>query len=115
MRFLADENFDNRILAALRRRRPGLDVLRIQDTGLIGAEDPQVLALAARENRIVLTHDVATMPDYAYERIEAGAAMPGVIEVPRQMPIGEAIEELSLILEASEADDWDNLVVYLPL
>jgi len=49
VRFLADENFDNRILAGLRRRLPALDVLRVQDAGLIGAEDPEILAWAARK------------------------------------------------------------------
>jgi len=115
VRFLADENLDNRILAGLRRRQPAADILRVQDAGLIGAEDPEVLAWAATENRILLTHDAATIPDYAYERIEAGLAMPGVIEVPRQLPIGQAIEELLLVIEASQPADWDGLVTYLPL
>jgi hypothetical protein len=41
--------------------------------------------------------------------------MPGVIEVPRQMPIRQAIAELLLVIEASQAEDWDNLVIYLPV
>jgi Domain of unknown function (DUF5615) len=115
LRFLADENFDNRILAGLRRRKPEADVLRAQDAGLLGAEDPRVLAFAAEERRILLTHDAATVPEYAYERVRAGEAMPGVIEVPFQMPIGEAIEEILLVMEASRPEDWANLVLYLPL
>ena len=115
MRFLADENFDNRILAGLRRRLPALDILRVQDAGLVGAEDPEILAWAAEEDRILLTHDAATVPDFAYERIRAGAAMPGVLEVPFDMPIGQAIEELLLVMEASRPEDWSNRVIYLPL
>jgi Domain of unknown function (DUF5615) len=49
VRLLADENFDNRILARLRRRLPALDILRVQDVGLVGAEDPEILAWAAEE------------------------------------------------------------------
>lgn len=115
MRFLADENIDNRILAGLRRRLPALDIVRVQDVGLIGAEDPKVLSWAAREDRILLTHDVATVPDFAYERIAAGSGMPGVLEVPFDMPIGQAIEELLLVIEASRPEDLSNQVVYLPL
>jgi hypothetical protein len=115
VRFLADENFDNRILAGLRRRLPAVDVLRVQDAGLIGAEDPVVLAWAAEDGRILLTHDAATIPAYAYERVGGGVAMPGVIEVPFQMPIGEAIEELLLVVETSRPEDLENLVLYLPL
>lgn len=91
MRFLIDENFDNRILAGLLRRRPKLDAVRVQDAGLIGAEDPVILAWAAAEGRVLLTHDIATIPPFAYERVLAGDAMPGVIEVPFQMPVGDAI------------------------
>ena len=115
MRFLTDENFDNRILTGLRRRRPALDILRVQDTGLIGAEDPVILAWAAEDGRVLLTHDVATVPPFAYERVLSGVAMPGVIEVPRQMPIGEAIEELLLIADESQPSDLESQVIYLPL
>jgi len=114
VRFLTDENFDNRILTGLRRRFPRLDIIRIQDSGLLGAEDPEILAWAAEEDRIVLTHDAATMPAYAYQRVQVGAKMPGVIEVPRAMPIAQAIEEIALLLELSRPREWENQVVYLP-
>ena len=46
MRFLADEDFDNRILRGLMRRSLDIDIVRIQDTHLSGADDPTVLAWA---------------------------------------------------------------------
>jgi Domain of unknown function (DUF5615) len=115
LRFLTDENFDNRILAGLRRRRPAVDILRVQDSGLYGAEDPVVLAWAAGDGRVLLTHDTATIPPFAYERVLTGLVMPGVIEVPFQMPIGEAIEELLLIVDEGQPADLENQVLYLPL
>jgi hypothetical protein len=42
------------------------------------ADDPDVLAGAAENNRIVLTHDRATMSDDAYARVAAGERMAGV-------------------------------------
>ncbi len=67
MRFLADENFDNHILEGVRRENPDIDVVRVQDTEIYEADDPIVLEWAAKENRILLTHDVRTMSRYAYE------------------------------------------------
>src|SRR5258705_5543142 len=61
-KFLADANFDLVILAAAKRREPGLDFQTAQDTGLAGLEDPHVLAVAARGGRAFFTHDVRTMP-----------------------------------------------------
>nr|WP_019498087.1 DUF5615 family PIN-like protein [Pseudanabaena sp. PCC 6802] len=71
MKFLADENFDNTIVRGLLRRKPDIDIVRVQDVGLSGKDDPTVLAWAAQENRILLTHDVATITHYAYERLSA--------------------------------------------
>ena len=77
MKFAADENFDNDILRGLFRVLPNLDMVRVQDAGLSGVEDPEVLEWCARENRILLTHDVRTITKFAYDRLEAGLAMPG--------------------------------------
>jgi hypothetical protein len=80
-----------------------------------GADDPAVLEWAAREGRVLLTHDVATMTRYAYERVRAGKPMPGVFEVGRTAPIGLAIEEILLIVRYSLEDEWEGQVRYLPL
>ena len=61
LRLLADENFNNHLIRGLFRQNPLLDLVRIQDIGLSGADDPTVLDWAAQENRILLTHDVNTI------------------------------------------------------
>ena len=83
----ADENFNNDIVRGLLRRKPNLDIVRLQEAGLSGANDPSVLEWAAQEGRILLTHDVSTMTRYAYDRIRAGTRMPGIFEVSRDLPI----------------------------
>jgi hypothetical protein len=47
IRFLSDEDFNRRILRGLRRRLPALDVVRVQDVGLIARPDTEVLEWAA--------------------------------------------------------------------
>ena len=115
VRFLADENFDHRIVNGLQRRVPNLDITTVQQVGLRTLDDPTVLEWAAREGRILLTHDLATMKDFAYERVVAGVPMPGVFEIPEHLPIAVAIQDLLLIAGASEPDDWKDAVRYLPL
>ena len=63
IRLAADENFNNNIVRGLLRRNPNLDIVRIQDVGLSGTDDPTVLKWTAREERILLTHDVSALPD----------------------------------------------------
>lgn len=68
VKFLADENFDHKTLAGLKRREPDLDILAVQEVGLREVDDPQVLDWAARQERIVVTHDVSILADFAYRR-----------------------------------------------
>ncbi|MBI2941698.1 MAG: DUF5615 family PIN-like protein [Chloroflexi bacterium] len=86
IRLAIDENFNNDVVRGLLRQKPELDLVRVQDVGLAGADDPTVLEWAAREGRILLTHDVTTITRYAYERIQVGLPMPGVFEVAPTMP-----------------------------
>ena len=116
IRFLADENFNGRILRGLLRRIPHLDVVRAQDVeATCGAEDPMLLEWAAEQERVLLTHDVSTMGRHAYRRLVAGLRMPGVFEVSDELPVGVAIEELMLIARASQPGEWEGQVRYLPL
>ncbi|WP_228015825.1 DUF5615 family PIN-like protein [Leptolyngbya ectocarpi] len=63
LKLLADENLDNTIIRGLLRRNPSIDIARVQDVALSGKDDPTVLAWAAQEQRVLLTHDVATIPN----------------------------------------------------
>lgn len=115
LRFLSDENLNGDIIRGLLLRNPHLDLLRVQDVGLLEADDPEVLAWAAENNRILLTHDRATMPDFAYERILAQQEMPGMLVVNDSTPIRHMIDELLLLNECSMQEEWSGLVLYLPL
>jgi hypothetical protein len=76
---LVDEDFNHDLVRGLLRRSPGTDLARVQDVGLRGATDDAVLARAGLEGRVVLTHDMATLIARAYERVQSGQSMPGVI------------------------------------
>jgi hypothetical protein len=115
LKLASDENLNNNIVRGLLRKKPDLDIVRIQDAGLIGADDPTVLEWAARENRVLITHDVATVTRYAYERLEAGLAMPGVFEVDLFAPMGQVIEDILLLAEFSFGGEWEGRIGYIPL
>jgi hypothetical protein len=115
VKLLADENFRGAIIRGLLRRRPDLDLVRVFDVGLGEDDDPTVLAWAAQEGRLVLTHDAATLIGSAYERVAAGLPMPGIIEARQELHIGVVIEDLLLIVDASREGEWEGQVLYLPL
>lgn len=89
--------------------------MRIQDVGLSGADDSVVLEWAATEGRVLLTHDVSTVPKIAYEQVKAGKPMPGVFVVGREVAIWLAVEDILLTTECSLENEWEGQVRYLPL
>jgi Domain of unknown function (DUF5615) len=115
MKFLADENFDNKIVRGILRRNPDIDIVTVRSVGLSGKDDPTVLAWAAQEKRILLTHDVATITHYAYERLATSQPMAGVIEVIFDTQIGKAIEDILLIYSCSLENELEGQIYYLPL
>jgi hypothetical protein len=115
LRLAADENLTNGIIRGLMRHGVQAEIVRVQDAGLSGADDPGVLAWAAAEGRILITHDSHTVPLYANQRTNAGLRMPGVFIVPRSLSVGQAIEDLLLLCECSSAAEWEGIVFYLPL
>jgi hypothetical protein len=115
LRLLADENFNGRILRALLRQIPDLDVVRAQDTSLSGADDQTLLQFAADESRILVTHDVETLVGYAWERVRSGMAMPGVIVALTDRPLGQVIEDLEVLILASQPEEMEAQIRFLPL
>ena len=114
VRLAADENFRRPIVEGLLRRRPDLDVVFVQTAGPAGEHDPVVLDWAAREARVMLTHDRKTVPRYAYERIARGQPMSGVVVVDSRYPVGRAIEDILLLLECTFDEEWRDQVFFVP-
>ncbi len=110
---LIDENFNHRILRGVRLRIRRLDSVVAQSAGLGGADDALVLSWAAEQGRVIVTHDRQTLPKFAYDRVRSNQRMPGVIVVGDEMPIGRAIEDLTIYLECGSPQDFENFVLFL--
>lgn len=115
LRLLADENFSNDIVRGVLRRHPLIDLVRAQDVGLGNTDDPIILEWAAREGRLVLTHDANTMPGYAKDRIAADQPMAGLFVVSQKASLAAIIDDLLLLAECSDTSEWNNQVIFLPL
>jgi predicted nuclease of predicted toxin-antitoxin system len=114
-RFLADHDFNERILRGLERREPTVEIVRAREVSLHERPDAEVLGYAAAHQLITLSHDVNTMPAAAYARMAAGQTMQGLILVRQRRPYRRTIENLVLIAVASEAEEWIDIVRFLPL
>lgn len=114
IRFQADADLDHDIVAAVRRREPTVDFASAADGGVIGLLDPEVLEIAARAGRILITHDRRTMPGHFRDRVASGHSSPGVFIVSQFEPIGPVVEVLMMVWSASNAEEWQNQVFIYP-
>ena len=111
----ADEDFDNRVVRGVLRKEPNMNLIRVQDAGLSGACDPKVLEWAAREGRVLFSHDANTMIKYAKRRLEKGLFMPGLFIAPRVLPTGDVVEDVLLVATLSLDGEYEGQIRFLPL
>ncbi len=69
--FQADADLNQIIVRAILRQEPALDFQSSTAARLKGLTDQEVLALAAQQERILVTHDRKTMPSVNFPLIRS--------------------------------------------
>jgi hypothetical protein len=115
-RFLLDENLSPRLKVAILRLNPDIDVLRVNDPGTPpnGTPDPQLLDYLESSQRILITANRASMPAHLAAYWAADRHIPGLFWVRPRTPIGRLAQEIFLLWEASEAEEWIDRVDWIP-
>jgi hypothetical protein len=114
VRFLADADLNKAIVIGVLRREPSLDFLTAGAAGLSGMKDLEVFSLATEQQRVLVTHDVGTMPTHFQTFRRAGKHSAGVFLVSQSLDVGRAIDEILLVWQASEASEWHDRLQWLP-
>src|SRR5450755_2604252 len=114
IRFLADASLHDAIVTGCLRREPTIDFISAHQAKLEGISDAEVLALATRQNRILVTSDLRTVPDHFGDFLEANGQCAGVFLVKQRARLADVIDAIVLIWSASDADEWKIRVVEVP-
>jgi len=114
IKFLADVNLSAAIVEAVLRLEPSIDFRSHRIAGPDRKADPEVLRIAAGSGRLLVTHDQNTMPAH-FRRFVLQQNSPGIIVIPQRMRVKFVAEDLLLMWAASDPDEWENRVIYLPL
>lgn len=114
IRFQADADIRQQIVLAVRRLEPSIDFASAADSKLIGTADPHILDFAAREGRVLVTHDRRTMIEHFRNHLEQGKLSPGVFLVSQFAATSAVAEALVMVWSASEITDWENQLRHLP-
>ena len=114
IRFLADADLNHYIVTGTCLREPAIDFLSAANAALEGLSDTEVLAVAARQNRILVSHDKSSMPLHFAQFVAEGRISPGVFLVPQRADVRSVIESLVLIWSASSWTDWFGQIHHIP-
>ncbi|HLX06791.1 MAG TPA: DUF5615 family PIN-like protein [Thermoanaerobaculia bacterium] len=102
------------ILLAVARQEPAVDFRSAAEAGLVALADKEVLAFAAEAGRVLVSHDLKTMPRHFGEFVQSSQS-PGALLIPQRLPVPEAAEQLIMIWAASDPEEWVNRICVLPL
>jgi hypothetical protein len=61
-----------------------------------------------------LSHDFKTMREHFYRFFESRKS-PGVILIPQALATGHAVDEMGIAWLCSDAAEFENRIIYLPL
>jgi hypothetical protein len=110
VKFQADNDLRRAIVRGVLRRQPRID---FRHAPLAGVDDLTVLHLATQESRLLVSHDVTTMP-VVFAEYRRTRHSPGVLLVPQVWPLADTIEQLVVVWDVSEAEEWVDRICYLP-
>ncbi len=114
IQFQADADLNQAIVTGVIRRQPKISFQTATQAALEGVKDPEVLALSAKQQRILVTHDRRTMPTEFAEFMVSNQSA-GVLIVSRKIALEIVIEELILIWSVSSTEEWINRIAKTPL
>ncbi len=114
IRYQADADLNQAIVTGVLRREPAIDFQTAFEAKLEGIKGPEVLAIAAQQGRVLVSHDRKTMPLEVAKFITKNQS-PGIIIVSRKLSLEVIIDELMLIWAASVAEKWVDRIAKLPL
>ena len=117
IRYLPDEHVPPAYRLALASRARDLPAWRIGDPGAPprGTPDPEVLRWCQMNGFTLVTNNRKSMPRHLTDHLARGGHVPGIFVLSPTLGPGQATEELALIAELSDEDEFRDLIVYLPL
>ena len=116
IRFLLDENLSPDLKISLLRLNPQLDILRVgePDAPPLGTLDPEILDYVESSQRLLVTNNRRSMPKHLQNHWDKGGHIWGLLWLRPSANLKIWVEELYLIWEASEAEEWLDRVDWIP-
>ncbi len=115
--YLIDENTTPALADQLRRRQPALEVVCVGDEGAPpkGTLDPEILQWIETHGFTLVTRNRKSMPEHLHQHLVIGQHIPGILTLRPKASLGEVIEDLLMIGELADADEYQDHLIHIPL
>jgi hypothetical protein len=80
-----------------------------------GTLDPDLLLWCEANDFVLVTNNRKSMPVHLQDHLTTGHHVPGILTLNPHMTFGATIDQLLLIWGTSEAEEYRDLLLYLPL
>ncbi|MBF2017529.1 MAG: DUF5615 family PIN-like protein [Richelia sp. RM2_1_2] len=117
LKYLIDENVNPLYPKQIRQREPSIIVKVVGELNIPpkGTLDPEILDWCEENNFVLVTNNRTSMPVHLADHIAKNRHIPGILIINPNLSVGENLEELILLALASEENEYQDRIVYLPL
>ena len=117
IRYLLDENVNPVLRSALLKRDANLVVWQVGMPGVpdFGTLDSEILVWCEENEFILVTNNRKSMPVHLEEHLSEGRHATGILTLNENMSISETVDELLLIATASDLEEYQDIILYLPI
>ncbi|MFN6541258.1 MAG: DUF5615 family PIN-like protein [Nostoc sp. EkiNYC01] len=117
IKYLLDENLSPLYQEQLLRYQPDLTVLLVgePETPPKGTLDPDILIWCEINNFILVTNNRSSMPIHLTEHLAQNRHIPGIFVFRRKVTIGQIINDLILIAQVNESEEYQDRITHIPL
>ena len=121
LKYLIDENLRGKFTLALAARAIQenivLDLLETGDLDAppLGTPDDELLRWAQQHNRVLVSLDKNTIPDFLINHLASGEASPGVLLIRRSRNWDDILYFLVLYAEIAAPEECAGQCIYVPL
>ncbi len=117
LKYLMDEHVDPLYVRQIKRLNYEIAIRAVGrlDAPIKGALDPEILKWCEHKNFLLVTNNRKSMPLHLRDHLAEGRHIPGIITLSKTMGIGDMIQELVFLAEASENDEFRDQIKPMPI
>ncbi len=114
--YLIDENTTPALADQLRRHQPSMTVFAIgaKSAPPKGISDPDLLFWLEENGFSLVTKNRKSMPRHVHDHVTSGHHVPAIFTIRSQSSLGDVVDDLILIWDATDSQEFQDQIIHIP-